>query len=189
MVDCSWLMSKCLINYCHSEYFSVRLPPIYLYYPKGEKMDSQKQPYLQVFLKFSIIQIRPMNLFMVECSTRCQNISERAKDTLEIYAVINHMWSLMPTKIQTCTKVIHTKYYKHLVYVLQGSTYQLVNRPNSKFSILWLWVRPPNFEAKIFGLSLRFCVYSQNVFVLYLLRWLPLIFEFWLLYTMLPLWS
>ena len=123
MVDCSWLMSKCLINYCHAEYFSVRLPPIYLYYPKGEKMDSQKQPYLQVFLKFSIIQIRPMNLFMVECSTRCQNISERAKDTLEIYAVINHMWSLMPTKIQTCTKVIHTKYYKHLVYVLQGSTY------------------------------------------------------------------
>ena len=49
---------------------------------------------------------------MVECSIRCQNISERAKDTLEIYAVINHMWSLMPTKIQTCTKVIFSKYYK-----------------------------------------------------------------------------
>ena len=54
-------------------------------------LPKEKQPYLQVFLKFSIIQIRPMNLFMVECSTRCQNISERAKDTLEIYAVINHM--------------------------------------------------------------------------------------------------
>ena len=34
----------------------------------------------------------PTNLpTYIYSATRCQNISERAKDTLEIYAVINHM--------------------------------------------------------------------------------------------------
>ena len=47
----------------------------------------------------------------------------------------------------------------------QGSTYSSVNRPKP------LGIRPSYFKAKSFGLSLSFCFYSQNAFVLYFVRY------------------